>query len=196
MGGCAEAKDSGTAPGDVGGNGENPVVTLEMENGGKIVIELYPDKAPNTVRNYISLVQSGFYDGLGFHRISPGFMIQGGSPNGTSSYQHEYAIKGEFPNNGFTQNDLKHTRGVISMARVGDPYMDSAGVQFFIMHADDPSLDGGYAAFGEVIEGLDIVDRIATGERSGDKALKPEKIKKATVETFGKTYAGPETIKK
>ena len=143
-----------------GENMDKISATIEMEDGGIIKLELYPDIAPQTVRNFVSLARKGFYDGLTFHRIIPGFMIQGGDPNGTGSGGPGYCIKGEFAINGF-ENDLKHTRGVISMARLNKPY-DSAGSQFFIMHADAPHLDGAYAAFGMVIEGMDVVDRIAS----------------------------------
>ena len=143
-----------------GENMDKIIATIEMEDGGIIKLELYPDIAPQTVRNFVSLARKGFYDGLTFHRIIPGFMIQGGDPNGTGSGGPGYCIKGEFAINGF-ENDLKHTRGVISMARLNKPY-DSAGSQFFIMHADAPHLDGAYAAFGMVIEGMDVVDRIAS----------------------------------
>ena len=135
---------------------KNPIVTFEMENGGKIVAELYPEIAPNTVANFVTLVQQGFYDGLIFHRVSPGFMIQGGDPQGTGMGGPGYSIKGEFARNGFKQNNLKHTRGVLSMARSMMP--NSAGSQFFIMHANAPHLDGDYAAFGKVTEGLENVD--------------------------------------
>ena len=138
---------------------QNPLVTIEMEDGGKMVAELYPDVAPNTVNNFISLVQSGFYNGLIFHRVIPGFMIQGGCPDGTGMGGPGYCIKGEFEANGI-RNDLRHTRGVLSMARAQD--MDSAGSQFFIMHKDAPHLDGQYAAFGKVVSGMDVVDRIAS----------------------------------
>lgn len=143
-----------------GENMDKIIATIEMEDGGIIKLELYPDIAPQTVRNFVSLARKGFYDGLTFHRIIPGFMIQGGDPNGNGSGGPGYCIKGEFAINGF-ENDLKHTRGVISMARLNKPY-DSAGSQFFIMHADAPHLDGAYAAFGMVIEGMDVVDRIAS----------------------------------
>ena len=143
-----------------GENMDKIIATIEMEDGGIIKLELYPDIAPQTVRNFVSLARKGFYDGLTFHRIIPGFMIQGGDPNGTGTGGPGYCIKGEFAINGF-ENYLKHTRGVISMARLNKPY-DSAGSQFFIMHADAPHLDGAYAAFGMVIEGMDVVDRIAS----------------------------------
>ena len=156
----------------------NPIVTIEMENGGVMKAELYPDIAPNTVNNFISLVQSGFYDGLIFHRVIPGFMIQGGCPEGTGFGGPGHQIKGEFSRNGW-RNTLKHTRGVLSMARSSDP--DSAGSQFFIMHEDAPHLDGQYAAFGKVVEGMDVVDEIAqTPVNFSDKPLKDQVMKKVT----------------
>ena len=163
---------------------KNPIVTFEMENGGKIVAELYPEIAPNTVANFVTLVQQGFYDGLIFHRVIPGFMIQGGDPQGTGMGGPGYSIKGEFARNGFKQNNLKHTRGVLSMARSMMP--NSAGSQFFIMHANAPHLDGDYAAFGKVTEGLENVDEIAatqTGRQ--DRPVKDQRMKSVTVETFG-----------
>ena len=166
---------------------KNPIVTITMENGKVIKAELYPDVAPNTVANFVSLVEKGFYDGLIFHRVIPGFMIQGGDPTGTGMGGPGYRIVGEFRLNG-VKNDLRHTRGVLSMARSMHP--DSAGSQFFIMHADAPHLDGQYAAFGKVIEGMDAVDEIAACDTSAqDRPLKEQKIKTATVETFGETYA-------
>ena len=170
----------------------NPIVTIEMEDGGIIRAELYPEIAPNTVRNFISLVKKGFYDGVIFHRVIPGFMIQGGDPTGTGMGGPGYSIEGEFTSNGF-QNDLKHTRGVLSMARAMDP--NSAGSQFFIMHADAPHLDGDYAAFGHVVEGMDVVDAIARTPRSmfNDKPTHEQKMKTVTVETFGVEYPEPET---
>lgn len=168
----------------------NPVVTFEMENGDIIKAELYPEVAPNSVNNFISLVQKGFYDGLIFHRVIKGFMIQGGCPQGTGMGDPGYSIKGEFAHNGF-ENNLKHTAGVLSMARAMHP--DSAGSQFFIMHKDAPHLDGEYAAFGKVTEGMDIVDKIAeTVTDWNDKPLEPQRIKKVTVDTFGVSYAEPE----
>ncbi|MDD3766596.1 MAG: peptidylprolyl isomerase [Eubacteriales bacterium] len=165
-----------------------------MENGGIIKAELYPKVAPNTVRNFISLINKGFYDGLIFHRVIPGFVIQGGDPNGTGTGGPGYSIKGEFSSNGF-KNDLKHSRGVLSMARSAMP--DSAGSQFFIMVADSPHLDGQYAAFGKVIEGMAVVDEIVNVEtNANDKPLKDQKMKKVTVETFGVTYEEPETLNK
>jgi len=160
--------------------GKKPVVTIEMENGNKIKIELYPDIAPETVKNFVSLVDKGFYDGIIFHRVIPGFMIQGGDPQGTGMGGPGYSIKGEFTANGF-RNDLKHERGVISMARTANP--NSAGSQFFIMHQDAPHLDGQYASFGRVIEGMEEVDRIANVKRDyRDKPLEDQRMKKVTVE--------------
>lgn len=171
----------------------NPIVTIEMENGGVIKAELYPEIAPNTVNNFISLVQAGFYDGVIFHRVIPGFMIQGGDPNGTGMGGPGYCIKGEFSDNGF-KNDLKHTRGVLSMARTMVP--NSAGSQFFIMHADAPHLDRQYAAFGKVIEGIEVVDSIARTPRSmgNDKPRQDQRMKKVTVDTFGVDYPAPEKV--
>jgi peptidyl-prolyl cis-trans isomerase B (cyclophilin B) len=168
----------------------NPIVTFEMENGDIIKAELYPDKAPNSVNNFISLIQKGFYDGLVFHRVIQNFMIQGGCPLGNGTGDPGYSIRGEFAHNGF-DNDLKHTAGVLSMARAMHP--DSAGSQFFIMHKDAPHLDGEYAAFGKVTEGMDVVDKIAeTATDWNDKPLEPQKLKKVTVETFGVEYEEPE----
>lgn len=168
----------------------NPVVTITMTNGDVMKAELYPEIAPNTVNNFISLVQKGFYDGLIFHRVISGFMIQGGDPQGTGMGGPGYSIKGEFAMNG-VRNDLKHTRGVLSMARSMMP--NSAGSQFFIMHANAPHLDGQYAAFGKVVEGLDVVDKI-TSVRTGwqDKPVEEQKIQSMTVELFGETYPEPE----
>lgn len=166
----------------------NPIVTIEMEDGGIIRAELYPEIAPNTVRNFISLVKKGFYDGVIFHRVIPGFMIQGGDPTGTGMGGPGYSIEGEFTSNGF-QNDLKHTRGVLSMARAMSP--NSAGSQFFIMHANAPHLDGQYAAFGKVSddESMKVVDRIAT-TRTGfqDRPVAEQRIKSITVDTKGEEY--------
>ena len=168
---------------------QNPIVTIEMENGGKMVAELYPEVAPNTVNNFISLVQSGFYNGLIFHRVIPGFMIQGGCPNGNGMGGPGYSIKGEFSQNG-VKNDLVHDRGVLSMARAMDP--DSAGSQFFIMVEKAPHLDGEYAAFGKVIEGMDVVDAIAnTATDYNDRPKAEQKMKKVTSETFGVDYPEP-----
>lgn len=168
----------------------NPVVTIIMEKGDVMKAELYPEVAPNTVNNFISLVKKGYYDGLIFHRVIRGFMIQGGCPQGTGMGGPGYSIKGEFSQNGF-KNDLKHTEGVLSMARSMMP--NSAGSQFFIMHKDAPHLDGAYAAFGKVTEGMDVVNKIAE-ERTdySDRPLKTQKIKSMTVDTFGVEYPEPE----
>ena len=168
----------------------NPIVTITMENGDVMKAELYPEIAPNTVNNFISLVKKGYYDGLIFHRVISGFMIQGGCPQGTGMGGPGYSIKGEFSQNGF-KNDLKHTEGVLSMARSMMP--NSAGSQFFIMHKDAPHLDGAYAAFGKVTEGMDVVNKIAE-ERTdySDRPLKTQKIKSMTVDTFGVEYPEPE----
>ena len=168
----------------------NPVVTITMENGDVMKAELYPEVAPKTVNNFISLVKKGYYDGLIFHRVIRGFMIQGGCPQGTGMGGPGYSIKGEFSQNG-VKNDLKHTEGVLSMARSMMP--NSAGSQFFIMHKDAPHLDGAYAAFGKVTEGMNIVDKIAN-ERTdySDRPLKEQKIKSMTVDTFGVDYPEPE----
>lgn len=172
---------------------QNPQVTIEMNDGKKIVLELYPAKAPNTVNNFIDLARSGFYDGLTFHRVIEDFMIQGGDPAGVGTGGPGYSIKGEFALNGFTKNDIKHVRGVISMARATD--FDSAGSQFFIMHKNAAYLDGQYAAFGKVISGMDTVDGIATTKTDfNDKPLKPKIMKKLTVETFGESYPKPATV--
>ena len=169
---------------------ENPIVTFEMENGDIMKAELYPEIAPNTVNNFVSLVKRGYYDGLILHRVISGFMIQGGCPDGTGMGGPGYNIKGEFSQNGF-DNDLKHTEGVLSMARAMHP--DSAGSQFFIMHKNSPHLDGSYAAFGKVIEGMDVVNKIADAETDyNDRPLKEEKMKKVTVDTKGVEYPDPE----
>lgn len=171
---------------------QNPIVTIEMNDSKIIKLELYPELAPNTVNNFLSLVNKGFYDGLGFHRVIYGFMIQGGCPEGTGMGGSGYSIKGEFAANGF-ENDLKHTAGVISMARAMNP--DSAGSQFFIMHKDAPHLDGQYAAFGKVTEGMEVVNEIAECDTDfGDKPLDPQIMVKVTAETFGETYPQPETL--
>ena len=171
---------------------KNPIVKFEMNDGSIFEAELYPDIAPNTVNNFISLVKKGFYDGLIFHRVIKGFMIQGGDPQGTGMGGPGYSIKGEFSNNGFT-NDLKHTPGVLSMARAMHP--DSAGSQFFIMHKNSPHLDGAYAAFGKITEGMDIVNKIAeTDTDYSDRPLEEQKMKKVTVETFGEAYPEPERV--
>lgn len=171
---------------------QNPVVTFTMENGDVMKAELYPDVAPNTVNNFVSLVKKGFYDGLIFHRIIAGFMIQGGDPDGTGMGGPGYSIKGEFASNGF-KNNLKHTRGVLSMARSMRP--DSAGSQFFIMHQNAPHLDGDYAAFGKLIEGEDVLDKIAGVDTDySDRPRKPQVMKTVTVETFGEEYPEPEKL--
>lgn len=167
----------------------NPVVTFEMENGDIMKAELYPEIAPNTVKNFVSLVNKGFYDGLIFHRVIRGFMIQGGCPLGKGTGGPGYTIPGEFSQNGF-QNDMKHTEGVLSMARAMHP--DSAGSQFFIMHKDSPHLDGAYAAFGKIVEGMDVVNKIAEVNTDySDRPLDEQKMKKVTVETFGEDYKEP-----
>ena len=175
-------------------NENNPVVTIEMENGEKIEAELYPGLAPNTVNNFISLIEKGYYDGLNFHRVIPGFMVQGGDPTGDGSGGPGYGIKGEFKSND-VENNLVHNRGILSMARTGEP--DSAGSQFFIMTKDSPHLDGEYASFGKVIEGMDVIDEVVNSERdpSNDKPLEPQTMKKVTVDLKGKTYDEPEIIK-
>lgn len=170
----------------------NPIVTIEMATGEKIKIELYPEIAPNTVRNFVSLVKKGFYDGLTFHRIIPGFMIQGGCPEGTGMGNPGYRIKGEFTRNQFP-NNLKHSRGVISMARAMN--FDSAGSQFFIMHENSPHLDGQYASFGKLIEGLEVADKIVNTKRDySDKPYEDQVMKKVTVDTFGENFGEPEII--
>lgn len=172
---------------------KNPIVTIEMENGAKITAELYPDIAPNTVNNFISLINKGFYNGLIFHRCIEGFMIQGGDPQGTGMGGPGYCIKGEFSNNGF-DNSLKHNIGVLSMARRAFP-LDSAGSQFFIMVADYPFLDGDYATFGKVIEGMDVVNNIVAQPKDfNDKPITNQVMKTVTVETFGEIYPEPEKI--
>ena len=169
----------------------NPIVTFEMENGGIIKAELYPEVAPNSVNNFISLVKKGFYDGVIFHRVIPGFMIQGGDPEGTGMGGPGYSIKGEFANNGFKQNTLAHDRGVLSMARAMNP--NSAGSQFFIMVEKAPHLDGDYAAFGKVIEGMDVADQIVSVKRDwSDRPREDQRMKTVTVETFGVEYPEPE----
>lgn len=171
----------------------NPIATIEMENGGKIVMELFPDVAPQSVRNFVTLAQSGFYDGLIFHRVISGFMIQGGCPEGTGMGGPGYCIKGEFKLNG-VDNNVSHKRGVVSMARAQSP--NSGGSQFFIMHADGEFLDGQYAAFGQVTEGMDVVDAIAAVKPDGaDRPQEEQKIKSITVDTQGKTYMPPEKLK-
>ena len=169
---------------------QNPLVTFEMQNGKVFKAELYPEVAPNTVNNFISLASKGYYDGLIFHRVIYGFMIQGGDPKGTGTGGPGYSIKGEFKSNGF-DNNLKHTRGVLSMARSMMP--NSAGSQFFVMHKDSPHLDGQYAAFGKVTEGIEVVDEIASVATDySDRPKTEQKMKKVTVETFGIDYPEPE----
>ena len=171
---------------------QNPIVTFEMENGGRMVAELYPEKAPNTVNNFISLVQSGFYNGLIFHRVIPGFMIQGGCPQGTGTGGPGYSIRGEFTGNRFP-NDLKHDRGVLSMARTMAP--NSAGSQVFIMVEAAPHLDGQYASFGRVIEGMEVADAIVSVRTDRmDKPMEDQRMKTVTVETFGVDYSAPEKV--
>ena len=171
---------------------QNPIVTITMENGDVMKAELYPEIAPNTVHNFISLIQKGFYNGTIFHRVIPGFMLQGGDPDGSGMGGPGYAIRGEFRSNGF-QDDLKHTEGVLSMARTMAP--DSAGSQFFIMHKDAPHLDGEYAAFGKITEGMDVVDKISNVETDfSDRPRVPQVMKSVTVETFGVDYPMPETV--
>lgn len=171
---------------------QNPVVTFTMKNGDIIKAELYPETAPVTVNNFISLINKNFYDGLIFHRVIKNFMIQGGDPEGTGMGGPGYSIKGEFTQNG-SRNDIKHDKGVLSMARSMEP--DSAGSQFFIMHKNSPHLDGAYAAFGKVIEGLEFVDRIAeVATDYNDRPIEPQVIKTVTVETFGEIYPEPEKI--
>ena len=168
----------------------NPIVTIEMENGGIIRAELYPEIAPNTVNNFISLIKSGYYNGICFHRVIPGFMIQGGCPQGNGTGGPGYSIKGEFTGNGF-KNELKHDRGVLSMARTMMP--DSAGSQFFIMHDEAPHLDNQYAGFGKVIEGIEIVDQIAACKTNvSDKPVETQTMKTVTVDTFGEEYPEPQ----
>ena len=169
---------------------DNPIVTITMENDEQIIIELFPNIAPNTVNNFISLIEDGFYDGLIFHRVIPDFMVQGGDPDGIGTGGPGYSIKGEFNNNGFT-NDLTHERGVISMARSQHP--DSAGSQFFIVHKNSPHLDDEYAGFGQVLEGIEVVDQIASVNRDGsDKPLEDQVMKSVTVDTKGHDYDQPE----
>ena len=170
----------------------NPIATIEMENGDTMKLELYPDIAPNTVKNFISLASKGFYDGVIFHRVIPGFMIQGGDPQGVGTGGPGYGIKGEFKGNGFA-NNLKHEKGVISMARSMSP--DSAGSQFFIMVANSPHLDGQYAAFGKVIEGIEAADKIVAVKRNhSDKPLSDQKMKTVTIDTKGVEYGEPEKL--
>ena len=171
---------------------KNPIVTITMKSGDVIRLELYPEIAPTSVNNFVNLVNNKFYDGLIFHRVIKGFMIQGGCPDGTGMGGPGYSIKGEFAQNGF-DNTLKHTEGVLSMARAMHP--DSAGSQFFIMHKNAPHLDGGYAAFGKVIEGMDVVNKIAeTRTDYSDRPLEPQVMETVTVDTFGETYPEPEKL--
>lgn len=171
---------------------KNPIVTITMENGKQMKAELYPDIAPNTVNNFISLINKGYYNGVIFHRVIPGFMIQGGDPNGTGTGGPGYSIKGEFSGNGF-KNDLKHTKGVLSMARTMAP--NSAGSQFFVMVADSPHLDGQYAAFGKMIEGIEVADEIVSVDRNySDKPNVDQRMKEVTVDTFGVDYPEPEKM--
>ena len=171
----------------------NPIVTIKLESGAVMTGELYPEKAPNTVNNFISLANSGFYDGLIFHRVIPGFMIQGGCPKGNGSGGPGYGIQGEFSSNGFEANDIKHTLGVLSMARSSNP--DSAGSQFFIMVDPAPHLDGQYAAFGKVIEGMEVADAIVSGKTDWqDRPRQKQVMKKVTVDTFGMEYPEPEKV--
>ena len=199
---CSEKTEKETTMPATFYDGPNPIVTFEMEDGSIIKAELYPAKAPNTVKNFISLVSSGYYDGKVFHRAVADFMIQGGSSDGTSSGQFPYCIPGEFTNNGFAQNDIKHTPGVLSMARAGapygvdpKPYNNSASSQFFIVDGDRAAgLNGDYAAFGKVIEGLDVVHRIARSPASGEMLVNPVKMVKVTVDTLGGTFDEPVTL--
>ena len=171
---------------------QNPIVTIKMTDGSVMKAELYPEIAPNTVNNFVSLIKSGYYDGIIFHRVIKGFMLQGGDPTGTGMGGPGYSLKGEFASNGF-KNDLKHTAGVLSMARTMDP--DSAGSQFFVMHNDAHHLDGEYAAFGKITEGLDVVDKIAATETDwSDRPVNEQKIETMSVETFGVDYPEPEKI--
>lgn len=170
----------------------NPIVTIKMQNGEQMKVELYPEVAPNTVNNFISLVKKGFYNGVIFHRVIPGFMIQGGDPEGTGMGGPKHSIKGEFSGNGF-KNDLKHIKGVISMARTMNP--NSAGSQFFIMVEDSPHLDGQYAAFGKVTEGIEVADKIVSVKRDrGDRPYEDQVMESVTVDTFGVEYPEPETV--
>jgi peptidyl-prolyl cis-trans isomerase B (cyclophilin B) len=171
---------------------QKPVVTITMENGDIMKAELFPEIAPNTVNNFISLIKKGYYDGVGFHRVIKGFMLQGGDPEGTGMGGPGYCIRGEFTSNGF-RHDLKHTPGVLSMARTNNP--DSAGSQFFIMHKDAPHLDGDYAAFGSITEGMEVVNRIAEVQTDwNDRPVQPQIMKSVTVDTFGEEYPEPETV--
>lgn len=191
--GCGTKEDNSAGSNDEKASGDkvgkNPIVTITMENDEQIKLELYPNIAPNTVANFVSLVEKGFYDGLIFHRVIPGFMIQGGDPDGIGTGGPGYGIKGEFSSNGF-DNELKHERGVISMARSQSP--DSAGSQFFIMVEDAASLDGEYAAFGKVTEGMETADNIVKVTTEQEKPVEDQKMKTVTVETFGEEYEDPE----
>ena len=170
---------------------QNPIVTIEMENGDIMKAELYPEIAPNTVNNFISLIRKGFYDSVIFHRVIEGFMLQGGDPDGTGMGGPDYSIRGEFPQNGF-DNPLLHDPGVLSRARTMAP--DSAGSQFFIMHKKSPHLDGAYAAFGKITEGMDVVNKIAEVPTDyNDRPMETQRMKKVTVDTFGVDYPAPET---
>lgn len=200
--GCSKTEqktdETTTAPAENGSEfiagKSNPTATIKVKDYGTITVELYYDKAPNTVKNFISLANKGFYDGLTFHRIIDGFMIQGGCPNGNGTGGPGYSIKGEFAHNGYTQNDIRHVRGVISMGRRGGD-MDSAGSQFFIVQKDSTYLDGDYAAFGMVTDGMDVVDKIASvSTDSYDKPLKTVTIESITIDTHGIAYDDPETI--
>lgn len=187
-----EVKDTEEKQTFKGENEESPIVTMTMENGGEVIIELYPQLAPNTVNNFISLIQDDFYNGLTFHRVIPGFMIQGGDPEGNGAGGPGYSIKGEFESNGFS-NELEHKRGVLSMARSQDP--DSAGSQFFIIHEDSAHLDGDYAAFGQVIEGMDVVDEIVSVPTEGqDQPKEDQTIKSMTVDLESYEFNEPEII--
>lgn len=188
----SQAEDNSTEEINYPDVDENPVVTITMENDEEIILELFPDIAPNSVANFISLIEANFYDGVIFHRVIPAFMIQGGDPEGTGSGGTDYSIPGEFSSNGF-ENDLVHERGVLSMARSNDP--NSAGSQFFIMVADSPHLDGDYAGFGQVVEGMEVVDAIVATERDqSDKPNEPQRMKTVVVDTKGYDY--PEPTKK
>jgi len=195
LAGCGAGNENGkqqAAAGPGPSDPNNPTATIEMESGGVIKIELYPEIAPNTVNNFIALAQQGFYDGLIFHRVIPGFMVQGGDPDGTGGGGPGYSIKGEFASNDFP-NELKHTRGVLSMARTMVP--DSAGSQFFIMVADATHLDGEYAAFGQVVSGMDAVDAIVNAPRgANDRPEEDQIMKKVTIDTKDFTYAEPEKL--
>ncbi|OXS60452.1 peptidylprolyl isomerase [Cohnella sp. CIP 111063] len=190
--GCGGKQKEDSTLGGPDTSGDNPIVTIEMDSGKTIKVELYPKIAPNTVNNFISLVNKGFYDGTIFHRVIPGFMIQGGDPDGTGMGGPGYSIEGEFTQNGF-QNDLKHTTGVLSMARAQNP--NSAGSQFFIMVADSPHLDGAYASFGKVIEGIEVAQEIVNTPRgASDRPKTPQVMKKVTVDTRGAAIPEPEII--